>query len=141
VTVASSRSHALRMLFMTVLLRPFGNLSLAFGMKHLPQMLALSPLPFLVAFANPFVSGGIVLLVVSMLTRMALMSMADLSVILPLTAVGYIFSTFLGKVFLGEQVSVQHWMGTLLVFLGVVLVSTTSLSSTFKAQRSTKPTE
>jgi drug/metabolite transporter (DMT)-like permease len=117
------------MLFLTVLLRPFGNLSLAFGMKHFPQALALNPLPYVLAFANPFVSAGILMLVLSLLTRMALLSIADLSVVLPLTAVGYILSTVLGRFFLGEQVSVQHWVGTGLVFLGVVLVSSTSFSS------------
>jgi len=129
VTNSSSRGHALRMLILTVLLRPFGNLSLAFGMKHIPQELALNPLPYIVAFANPFVSAGILMLVLSLLTRMALLSIADLSVVLPLTAVGYILSTVLGRVFLGEQVSAQHWAGTILVFLGVALVSSTSFTS------------
>jgi drug/metabolite transporter (DMT)-like permease len=118
------------MLALTVLLRPFGNLSLAFGMKHFPQQLALNPLPYLQAFANPYVSAGILMLVMSLLTRMALLSIADLSVVLPLTAVGYIFSTLLGKVFLGEQVSVEHWIGTVLVFLGVAVVSSTSFRTT-----------
>ncbi len=121
------------MLFLTVLLRPFGNLSLAFGMKHIPQELALNPLPYLLAFANPFVSAGILMLVLSLLTRMALLSIADLSVVLPLTAVGYILSTVLGRVFLGEQVSAQHWAGTVLVFLGVALVSSTSFTSLTKS--------
>ncbi len=118
------------MLILTVLLRPVGNLSLAFGMKHFPQMLALNPLPYVQAFANPYVSGGILLLVLSLLTRMALLSLADLSVVLPLTAVGYILSTALGRFFLNEQVSPQQWAGTVLVFLGVALVSSTSFSTT-----------
>jgi drug/metabolite transporter (DMT)-like permease len=130
-----SRSHAVRMLILTVLLRPFGNLSLAFGMKHFPRVLALNPVPYVLAFANPFVTAGIIMLVLSLLTRMALMSIADLSVILPLTAVGYIFSTFLGSVFLGEHVSAQHWLGTVLVFLGVALVSSTSFRTTFGPQQ------
>jgi drug/metabolite transporter (DMT)-like permease len=129
VTNPSSRGHALRMLILTVLLRPFGNLSLAFGMKHFPQELALNPLPYLRAFASPWVSAGILMLVLSLLTRMVLLSVADLSVVLPATALGYIFSTVLGRLFLGEQVSAQHWFGTVLVFLGVALVSSTSLAT------------
>ncbi len=117
------------MLILTVLLRPFGNLSLAFGMKHFPQELALNPLPYLRAFASPWVSAGILMLVLSLLTRMVLLSVADLSVVLPATALGYIFSTVLGRLFLGEQVSAQHWFGTVLVFLGVALVSSTSLAT------------
>jgi drug/metabolite transporter (DMT)-like permease len=127
VSDTSSRGHAVRMLILTVLLRPFGNLSLAFGMKHFPQVLALDPLPYLRAFANPYVTGGIFMLVLSLLTRMALMSLVDLSVILPLTAIGYILSVMLGSVVLGEHVGLQQWMGTVLVFLGVALVSSTRL--------------
>lgn len=131
---SSNRGHALRMLLSTVLLRPFGNLSLAWGMKHFPQALAIDPVPYLRAFANPFVTVGILMLIISLLTRMALLSIADLSVVLPLTAVGYILSTLLGSVFLGEHVSLQHWMGTALVFLGVALVSSTSLQASVVPQ-------
>ena len=74
---------------------------------------------------NPFVAIGITMLVVSLLTRLALLSLADLSFVLPLTATGYILSAFLGKVFLNEQVSSGHWLGTLLIFGGVVLVGST----------------
>lgn len=117
------------MLILTVLLRPFGNLSLAWGMKHFPTTLALDPLPYLRAFANPYVTAGILMLMLSLLTRMALMSMVDLSAVLPLTAVGYILSTLLGNIVLGEHVSYQQWAGTLLVFAGVALVSSTSFKT------------
>jgi drug/metabolite transporter (DMT)-like permease len=126
----ANRGHALRMLILTVLLRPFGNLSLAFGMKHIPGMLGVDPLPYLRAFANPFVSGGILMLILSLLTRMALMSLVDLSVILPLTATGYILSVFLGNTVLGEHVAIQQWLGTFLIFAGVALVGTTRFSTT-----------
>ena len=133
VNQTATRGHALRMLILTVLLRPFGNLALAFGMKHIPGTLALNPLPYLQAFANPYVSAGILMLVLSLLTRMALMSLVDLSVILPLTATGYILSVFLGSAVLGEHVAMEQWLGTLLVFAGVALVGTTRFSTTDEA--------
>ncbi len=74
---------------------------------------------------NPFVAAGISMLVLALLTRLALLSVADLSFVLPLTATGYILSVVLGKVFLNEQVSSSQWLGTLLIFFGVVLVGTT----------------
>lgn len=74
---------------------------------------------------NPFVAAGISLLVLALLTRLALLSLADLSFVLPLTATGYILSAFLGKVFLNEHVTPTQWLGTLLIFFGVVLVGST----------------
>ncbi len=114
-----------RLLLLTLLLRPFGNLSLAWGMHHIPKLLALEPLPYLQALLNPFVALGIAMLVLALLTRMALLSVADLSFVLPLTATGYIISALLGKVFLNEDVGSHQWLGTLMIFAGVVFVGTT----------------
>lgn len=80
---------------------------------------------YLRAMLNPFVAAGITMLVLALLTRVALLSLADLSFVPPLTATGYILSAFPGKVFLNEQVSSSQWLGTLLIFFGVVLVGTT----------------
>ncbi len=114
-----------RLLLLTLLLRPFGNLSLAWGMHHFPRLLAFEPLPYLQALLNPFVALGIAMLILALLTRMALLSVADLSFVLPLTATGYIISAMLGKVFLGEDVGSNRWFGTCMIFAGVVLVGTT----------------
>ena len=47
-----------------------------------------------------------------------------------MTAIGYVFAVLIGKVFLAESVSGQRWMGTLLIFLGEVLVGTTRRNTT-----------
>jgi uncharacterized membrane protein len=114
-----------QLLLVTLLLRPFGNLSLAWGVKQSSELLSIHPLLYLRAMLNPFVAAGISMLILALLTRLALLSLADLSFVLPLTATGYILSAFLGKVFLNEQVSSSQWLGTLLIFFGVVLVGTT----------------
>ena len=85
----------------------------------------MHPLLYLQAMLNPFVAVGISMLILALLTRLALLSVADLSFVLPLTATGYILSALLGKIFLNEQVSLNQWLGTLLIFFGVVLVGTT----------------
>ena len=118
--------RAYRLLALVLVLRPFGNLSLAFGMKHFPQVLSLNPFAYVQAMLNPYVALGILALILSLLTRMALLSLADLSFVLPLTATGYILSTLLGKLFLREHVSLDRWMGTLLIFLGIAVVGSTS---------------
>jgi len=114
-----------RLLLLTLLLRPFGNLSLAWGMHHIPRLLDWNPLPYLEALLNPFVALGIAMLVLALLTRMALLSVADLSFVLPLTATGYIISALLGKLFLGENVASNQWLGTCMIFAGVVFVGST----------------
>jgi uncharacterized membrane protein len=83
---------------------------------------------------NPFVALGVVALILALLTRMALFSLADLSFVLPVTAVGYVIAVFLGKVFLHETVTHQRWLGTLLIFAGAALVGSTSRNTTTPAE-------
>jgi uncharacterized membrane protein len=71
------------------------------------------------------VAAGIVLLVLWLLTRMALLSWADLSFVVPMTSVGYVLSVVLGVWFLAEVVTPVHWIGTLLIFAGTLLVGST----------------
>jgi drug/metabolite transporter (DMT)-like permease len=115
-----ARAYAVLALF--IALKAVGNLSLAWGMKHFPQTMSANPLPYLRAMLDPFVALGIVALILALLTRMALFSLADLSFVLPVTAVGYIIAALLGKIFLHETVSPQRWAGTVLIVLGAVLV-------------------
>jgi len=121
-------------LTLVLLLRPFGNLCLAWGMKHLAEVVTWNPLVYLRAMANPFVAAGILMLVLGLLLRMALLSMADLSCVLPLTAGGYILSTLLGRFVLSEDVSWGRWLGTAMIISGAALVSTTSRKTTRKSQ-------
>ena len=70
------------------------------------------------------------MLMLSLLTRLALLSVADLSFILPMTAIGYVVSVVLGKVFLHEEVSLVRWLGALLIFAAIVLVGSTPQNTT-----------
>ncbi|MGA2592976.1 MAG: hypothetical protein ABSH32_23930 [Bryobacteraceae bacterium] len=122
------RTYSLLLLF--IFLRPLGNLSLAWGTKHFPQSLSVDPTVYLRAMLDPFVALGIAMLILALLTRMALLSLADLSFVLPVTAVGYILATLFGQVFLHEQVTAQQWLGTVLIFLGTALVGSTAQNTT-----------
>jgi uncharacterized membrane protein len=108
-----------------ILSNVFGNLALSLGMKA--QMIAASTgiMPYVRAFFSPMVLLGVSLLIIWLLSRMALMSWADLSFVLPVTSIGYVISAVMGKVFLAEHVSSQRWAGTLLIVAGTVLVSLT----------------
>jgi hypothetical protein len=113
-----------------IFLRAFGNLALAWGTKHFPKTLSLQPLPYLQAMLNPVAALGVVMLILAMMARLALLSVADLSFVLPTTAVGYVLAAILGKFALFEEVSVGRWAGTLLIFIGAVMVGSTARNTT-----------
>jgi len=115
-------------------LKAAGNSWMAWGMKQVPERMSMNPALYLRAMLNPFVAIGIAALILALLTRMALLSMADLSFVLPVTAIGYVIAVFLGKVFLHETVTGQRWLGTLLIFAGAILVGTTSRNTTPSAE-------
>lgn len=107
-----------------------GNFALAWGMKHLPPGFSFTPLALLKLLFSPWVALGVMLLILWMLSRMALLSWADLSYVLPVTAGGYILSALMGKWFLAEQISAARWAGTLLIVAGIVLVGLTQHNTT-----------
>jgi len=54
---------------------------------------------------------------------LAVLSWADLSLALPMTALTYVLNASLAGPLLGERVSPLRWVGTLLIFAGVVAVT------------------
>jgi len=109
---------------LVVCFNAFGNLSLAWGMKHLPPV-GVRPLGYVEAMVNPYVATGMSLLILWLLTRMALMSWADLSFALPVMAMGYVVAAALGRFVLAESVGMAQWAGIFLIFAGSAVVSTT----------------
>ena len=109
-----------------ILSNAFGNMFLTWGMKHGAEQLTASPLSFILAIFNPWVSLGICLLIAWMLSKMFLLSWADLSYVLPVTAFGYVVNVVLGRLFLGEQVTPARWAGSLLIVAGSILVGLSS---------------
>ncbi|HYO84201.1 MAG TPA: hypothetical protein VES20_22540 [Bryobacteraceae bacterium] len=99
-----------------------GNALLSAGMKGAGSMLD--------AVLHPFVLLGVVLLTLWTLSRTALMSWADLSYVLPVTASGYILTAVVGAAFLGESVTLQRWGATLLIVAGIALAGTTQPKTT-----------
>lgn len=122
------RTYLLLLLFLG--LRAFGNLSLAWGTKHLPERLAADPLVYLRSMLDPGIALGIGMLIVALLVRLALLSVADLSFVLPMTATGYVLAALLGRFFLQEAVSPGRWLAVALIFGGAALVSSTPQSTT-----------
>ena len=82
-----------------------------------------TPLSYITVLFRPVVALGVCLLILWLASRMALLSWADLSYVLPVTAVGYVLVAVAGKVLLHEQISGKRWVGIALIMLGVMLVS------------------
>lgn len=110
-----------------VLANVFGNSLMTFGVRRHGGALGSSAIEYLQVMFNPYVATGICLLIVWMLARMALLSWADLSYVLPVTSIGYVLTAVVGRLFLGEQVSARRWMGTVLIMAGTALVGSTAV--------------
>jgi drug/metabolite transporter (DMT)-like permease len=100
---------------------PFGDFFLKRG---LPDSVRLSnPLEYIAALFQPLVALGVLLLIVWQLSRMALLSWADLSWVLPVTSIGYVVVALIGKVLLHETITGRRWAGIVLIVAGVAVVS------------------
>lgn len=128
------------MLFWFIALRAFGNLSLAWGARQVTVGLGFNPLGYFRATFNPFILAGMAMLMASLLTRMALFSVADLSFVLPMTSVGYVVAVGFGRVFLHEHVSTARWIGAFLIFTATALVGSTPQNTTSVPASKDEPT-
>ena len=113
-------------LVIIILSNPIGDALLKYGLDHWSGTLGVSPLDYIRAIFNPWVAGGISLLIVWFLSRMALFSWADLSYVLPITALGYVVAALIGRYYFGEQISFSRWIGTVLIVAGSALVGRTT---------------
>ncbi len=112
---------------LAVIAQAVANTLLSKGMKLIASMPSFSDgfslIMLAYAMRSPFIWGGIVLLIVFFACFLSAVSWADLSFVLPLTALVYILNVFSGSYFLDEPVSSAHWFGSVLIVLGVFLVS------------------
>jgi drug/metabolite transporter (DMT)-like permease len=116
--------------FVVILSNVLGNFALSWGMKAQSPDLGASPAAYIRTIFHPWVAVGIVLLILWMVLRMALLSLADLSYVLPVTALGYVLAAVLGRIFYHEDISWQRWGGILLIVAGISLVGLTRAKTT-----------
>ncbi len=101
-----------------------GDSLLSVGMKQVGQI-SFQRLPeMILAFLNPYVGFGILLLLAFFACYMAALSWADLTYVLPATSLGYVLVALIAKFGLHEQVSTSRWIGILLISGGVGFVAT-----------------
>ncbi len=79
------------------------------------------------------------LLILWLLSRMALLSWADLSFVVPVTAIGYALSALAGQLLLHEAVGLRRWIGIAMIVAGVVLVGIFTPAHTYPSGRPRQP--
>ena len=100
-----------------------GDVLLARGMRQVGEI-RIDQLPHLIAaITNPWVIVGIGFLLIFFASYSTALSWADLTFVLPATAVGYVVLALLSHFFLHEQISLQRWAGILLIVAGVGFVA------------------
>src|SRR6185369_3619474 len=104
-----------------------GDLLLARGMKELGDISAMNLKGILnvslQALTSPKMILGTSMLAVFFFLWLAVLSWEDLSVALPMQALNYILVAFLSQYFLHEVVTPLRWAGTVLVAIGVMMIT------------------
>lgn len=107
-----------------------GDILLTKGMKELGDLSTMNLRGILSvvfqALTSPKLVLGTAMLAVFFFLWLAVLSWEDLSVALPMQALNYVLVAFLSQYFLGEVVTPLRWAGTVLVCIGVVLITKSS---------------
>lgn len=101
-----------------------GDVCLGRGMRDFGAVTRANWPQLLTAFWNPWILGGVSLLVLFFVSYLTALSWADLTYVLPATALSYVLMALLARIFLHENVSLEHWLGILLITAGVGFVAT-----------------
>jgi uncharacterized membrane protein len=107
-----------------------GNFLLSIGMHDVGATVSASPVPYLRALRNPWVISGVVLLTGWLVANLSLLSWADLSYVLPVTAVAYVLTALLGALFLKEHVTALRWTAIAMITGGAIVVGLTTPRTT-----------
>ncbi len=75
------------------------------------------------AIGNPWVIAGALLLALHLALYATALSVADLSLVMPLTAASYPIGAVLARFFLLEEVNLARWVGTAIIAAGVAVVA------------------
>ncbi|MGB8889951.1 MAG: EamA family transporter [Candidatus Korobacteraceae bacterium] len=101
-----------------------GNVCLGRGMKDFGPVNSSNWTRLLIALLNPWVLVGIGLLLLFFCSYLSALSWADLTYVLPATAIGYVLTALLANLLLHENVTFTHWLGIGLITAGVGFVAT-----------------
>jgi uncharacterized membrane protein len=115
------------LLALAIIIQATGNTLLSKGMKQIGSMGQIGGgnlfAVFFPALQSPTIWLGTALVLLFFLLFAAVLSWADLSFVVPTISVEVVVNVAFAAYFLNEPVSSVRWLGTLLIFAGVILVS------------------
>jgi drug/metabolite transporter (DMT)-like permease len=100
-----------------------GDVCLARGMRDFGAVSLANMGGLLTALLNPWIVAGILLLICFFSSYLTALSWADLTYVLPATAISYVMMALLAQQVLHEHVSTRRWLGIALITLGVGFVA------------------
>jgi drug/metabolite transporter (DMT)-like permease len=135
--VTSSRNlpaKTVPLLMLVPFFSSMGNVLLGKGMRGMGEISHLSfatlAVYLLRTLSSVWIWLGISSLLLFFVFYLLVLSRADYSYVLPVTATGYVLAPLLAHLLLGEAVTGTRWVGAAFIFLGVALVGGTPSSTT-----------
>ena len=114
------------LLFFVVVSGTGGEICVTRAMKHVGEVKDFRPLAvarvILRAMKLPWMWIGISMMALAFFSLLAVLSIENVSFVVPVTALNYAAGALGGKFFLGERVTPRRWAGVLIVCIGVTLV-------------------
>lgn len=100
-----------------------GDVCLARGIKDFGAVTEANWHQLFGVVLNPWVLTGIGLLLLFFGSYLTALSWADLTYVLPATALSYVLMALLARLFLHEHITLSRWLGIALVTVGVGFVA------------------
>ena len=120
-------SKFIAVLIVALMFEAIGVIGLRKGLQQVgePSRISLPEIGRLLVrgVTNRYIIGGIALEAIFFAGLLYLLSQKDVSVVWPLTALGFVVTTLAARFFLKENVGVERWAGILLIVTGAALIT------------------
>jgi drug/metabolite transporter (DMT)-like permease len=114
------------LLFLVVASGTGGEICVTRAMNHVGEVTDFRPLAvvrvILRAMRVPWMWIGVSMMALAFFSLLAVLSIENVSFVVPVTALNYAAGALGGKFFLGERVTPRRWAGVFIVCVGVTLV-------------------
>ena len=136
-------TKVLTILIVALIVEAVGVVFLSRGLKQIGEVQTISgrELGRLIAkgATNPNILAGVALEAAFFAALLYLLSQRDVSLIWPLTSLGFVITAIAAKVLFKEEVSALRWTGVALIVLGAALVSYSEKAKAKPAAPATAP--